>query len=417
MSDQDDAPTPARAPVRGQTRGSAPESQAPARDPRGPGRDPVRGAARPQAGAPVPSAVAWRRPLQVAWRTISKAWTDGIFGLSAQGAFWQTLSLPPLLLGLLGGLGYIAGWFGPETVQEVESKTLAFCRTVFDPAVVEQIIAPTVRDILSDGRGEIVTVGFVLSLWAGSSAMASFVDAITAAFGQRDVRHTVWQRIFALLLYLGALVIGIFTLPVLALGPYRMIQLSPDAWEGTVSTVIDRFYYPSIGLLLVLALATLYKVVLPRRLPWHRHLPGALLAMLCFLVTSAGLRYYISLITSAGFTYGALATPIAFLLFAFFIGFAIILGAQLNSAIEEMWPAPMTQRERRRWRRLEMDRAAERLRTEAATKERPAKGGGKARSAGRGMEAHTARSPADTTPTAPLLIDQPAVKVARPTTG
>jgi len=358
---------------------------------------------------PAPAGGTGRRALWVLWRTISKAWTDGIFGLSAQGAFWQTLSLPPLLLGLLGGLGYIAGWFGPETVQEVESKTLAFCRTVFDPAVVEQIIAPTVRDILSEGRGEIVTVGFVLSLWAGSSAMASFVDAITAAFGQREVRHTVWQRIFALLLYLGALVIGIFTLPVLALGPYRMIQLSPDAWEGTVSTVIDRFYYPAIGLLLVLALATLYKVVLPRRLPWHRHLPGALLAMLCFLVTSAGLRYYISLITSAGFTYGALATPIAFLLFAFFIGFAIILGAQLNNAIEETWPAHMTKRERRRWRRLEMDRAAERLRAEteadAKTKRRPAK---------RADTPHSAQSPADTTPTGPLRIDEPTVRVIRP---
>jgi membrane protein len=352
---------------------------------------------------------AWRRPLRVAWRTISKAWKEGIFGLSAQGAFWQTLSLPPLLLGLLGGLGYVAGWFGPETVQEVETKTLAFCRTVFDTAVVEQIIAPTVRDILSEGRGEIVTVGFVLSLWAGSSAMASFVDAITAAFGQREVRHTVWQRIFALLLYLCALVIGIFTLPVLALGPYRVIQLSPDSWEATVSMVVDRFYYPAIGLLLVLALATLYKVVLPRRLPWHRHLPGALLAMLCFLVTSAGLRYYIGWITSTGLTYGALATPIAFLLFAFFIGFAIILGAQLNNAIEETWPAPMTARERRRWRRLEMDRAAERMRAEEEQE--------KAARAGKGVDRdgpRTAPSPADTTPTGPLRLEEPTVRVARP---
>lgn len=354
-----------------------------------------------------PQGQPWRRPLRVVWRTISKAWTDGIFGLSAQGAFWQTLSLPPLLLGLLGGLGYIAGWFGPETVQQVESKTLAFCRTVFDPNVVEQIIAPTVRDILSEGRGEIVTIGFVISLWAGSSAMASFVDAITSAFGQREVRHTVWQRIFALLLYLAALAIGIITLPVLALGPDRMIRLTPDRWAPTVETAVDRFYYPAVGLLLLLALATLYKVVLPRRLPWHRHLPGALLAMLCFLVTSSGLRYYITWVTSNGLTYGALATPIAFLLFAFFIGFAIILGAQLNNAIEETWPAPMTQRERRRWRRLEMDRAAERLRAESRADRRRATAASDA--------PHTAPSPADTTPTRPLRLDGPAAKAARPT--
>ncbi|HEY0638738.1 MAG TPA: YihY/virulence factor BrkB family protein, partial [Pseudonocardiaceae bacterium] len=335
---------------------------------------------RPFTPPPAAGATGLRKVTRVVWRTATKAWTDGIFGLSAQGAFWQTLSLAPLLLGLLGGLGYVASWFGPETVQEVEDKTLSFCRTVFDPTVVEQIIAPTVKDILNEGRGELVTIGFVISLWAGSSAMASFVDAITLAYRQREVRHTVWQRIFALLLYLAALVVGIFTLPVLALGPDLMIQLSPDAWQATLTTLADRFYYPVIGLLLVLALTTLYKVALPRKLPWHRGLPGALLAGLCFVVTSAGLRYYIAWVTSTGITYGALATPIAFLLFLFFIGFAIILGAQLNNAIEEAWPAHMTKRERRRWRRLEMDRAAQKLREEAERAER----GGRAEQSGPG---------------------------------
>jgi membrane protein len=366
-----------------------------------------------------PSAV----PLRVIARTATKAWHDGIFGLSAQGAFWQTLSLPPLLLGLLGGLGYIAGLFGPETVQEVEDKALSFCRTVFDPTVVEGIIAPTVRDILNEGRGELVTIGFLLSLWAGSSAMASFVDAITLAYEQRDVRNAVWQRIFALLLYLVAMVIGVFTLPVLALGPDLLVRLAPGAWEGTVAVGIDRFYYPAVGLLLVLALTTLYKVALPRKLPWHRGLPGALLAMLCFLVTSAGLRWYISWVTSTGYTYGALATPIAFLLFTFFIGFAIILGAQLNHAIEEAWPAHMTHRERRRWRRLEMERAAERLRAEDSTpRTGRATGADRAASASRAANhgdaaaGHTAPSPADTTPTAPLCLDHPAMHGARPST-
>ena len=45
----------------------------------------------------------------------------------------------------------------------------------------------------------------------------------------------------------------------------------------------------------------------------------------------------------------ALATPIAFLLFAFFLGFAIMLGAELNAAIEEEWPAPATHAKRFRW--------------------------------------------------------------------
>ena len=326
-------------------------------------------AGRPeQDGQPGPEQQAgWpRRTLKLLGHTIYKAVDEGIFGMSAQAAFWQTLSLPPLLLGLLGSLGYVGGWFGPETVQEVESKVLAFSQTVFSPSVVEQIIAPTVRDILNEGRGEIVSIGFLISLWAGSSAMASFVDAITDAYGQRKIRNVIWQRIFALLLYVVAMVIGVFTLPVLALGPGLLSRLPPQSWEPTTATLLNWLYYPAIGMLLVLALATLYKVALPRKLPWHRGLPGALFAMVIFLVSSLALRWYIGWITSTGYTYGALATPIAFLLFTFFIGFAIVFGAQLNNGIEEMWPAHMTRRERRRWRRLEMERAAERLRAEAA---------------------------------------------------
>lgn len=327
-------------------------------------------------------------------RTVLKAFSDGIFGMSAQGAFWQALSLPPLLLGLLGSIGYVGGWFGPEVVQDIEDRALAFCQTVFSPSVVEQIIAPTIRSILNEGRGDVVSIGFLISLWAGSSAMASFVDAITTAYRQREIRNVVWQRIFGLLLYLVALIIGIVTLPLLALGPGLMSQLVPERIREGVAELVGWLYYPGIGLLLVLALATLYKVSLPRKLPWHRGLPGAVVAMIVFLLTSSGLRLYIGWVTSTGFTYGALATPIAFLLFTFFIGFAIVFGAQLNNAIEEMWPAHMTRRERRRWRRLEMERAAERLRAERA-----ANGGrrrGKAAESGRTVRSGGADTPAHT---------------------
>jgi membrane protein len=61
------------------------------------------------------------------------------------------------------------------------------------------------------------------------------------------------------------------------------------------------------------------------------------------------LRVYLTWITSTGYTYGALATPIAVLLFAFFLGFAIMLGAELNAAIREEWPAPVTHAKRFRW--------------------------------------------------------------------
>jgi membrane protein len=70
------------------------------------------------------------------------------------------------------------------------------------------------------------------------------------------------------------------------------------------------------------------------------------------VIATLGLRIYLSWITGTGYTYGALATPIAFLLFAFFAGFSIMLGAEFNAAIQEEWPAPTTHAHRlRRWLR------------------------------------------------------------------
>ncbi|NMH96311.1 YihY/virulence factor BrkB family protein [Pseudonocardia acidicola] len=317
-------------------------------------------AARDDAPAgPPPSPRRRRRGVRrVVARTLAKAWADGIFSMSAQAAFWQALSLPPLFLALLGSLGYVGGWFGPATVEIVEGKIVQFSRQVFTPEVVDQIIAPTAASILTIGRADVVSIGFVISLWAGSSAISSLVDSITEAHGQYDVRHPVWQRVFSLLIYLFALVVAVFTLPIVALGPDLLPEVLPESWRPTAISIIDAFYYPGVGLLLVLVLTTLYKVALPHSLPWRRLLPGALLAMVVFIVSTTGLRVYISVITSTGYTYGALATPIAFLLFAFLLGFSVVLGAQLNNAVEEVWPARPSRRQRRLDRLLSMRRIA-----------------------------------------------------------
>jgi hypothetical protein len=102
-----------------------------------------------------------------------------------------------------------------------------------------------------------------------------------------------------------------------------------------------------IGLVLVLALATLYKISLPLKPPWWRGLPGALLAAVVFLAGATGLRLYLNWLTGTGYTYGALAAPIAFLLATFFIGLAIVLGAHFNASIQALWPVPLRDRRNR----------------------------------------------------------------------
>lgn len=278
-------------------------------------------------------------------RTLSKSWDDSIFSESAQAAFWCALSLPPLLLGMLGSLAYIAPLFGPETLPTIENQIINTANSFFSSDVVREIIEPTIRDIVKGARGEVVSIGFIISLWAGSSAISAFVDSIVEAHDQTPLRHPVRQRFYALGLYVVMLVVAIATAPVVALGPLKVADNIPASWDG----VLHYGYYPVLFVALILALNVLYRVSLPEPLPSHRLLLGSILAAVVFLLTTLGLRVYLTWITATGYTYGALATPIAFLLFAFFLGFAVMIGAELNAAIQEEWPASATHARRLRW--------------------------------------------------------------------
>jgi len=151
----------------------------------------------------------WR----ISLRTLSKSWDDSIFSESAQAGFWSCLSLPPLLLGMLGSLAYVAPLFGADTLSIIEQRVISTAHSFFSPSVVNEIIEPTIRDIAGEARGEVVSLGFVISLWAGSSAMSAFVDSVVEAHDQTPLRHPVRQRFFALFLYIVLLMSVVITAP------------------------------------------------------------------------------------------------------------------------------------------------------------------------------------------------------------
>ncbi|KZS81126.1 ribonuclease BN [Mycobacterium kansasii] len=288
----------------------------------------------------------WR----ISLRTLSKSWDDSIFSESAQAGFWSALSLPPLLLGMLGSLAYVAPLFGQDTLPAIEKTIISTAHSFFSPSVVNEIIEPTIRDITANARGEVVSLGFLISLWAGSSAISSYVDAVVEAHDQTPLRHPVRQRFFALFLYVVMLVFLVAAAPVAVVGPRKV----SEHISAGFANFLHYGYYPGLIAGLTVGVIILYRVALPVPLPTHRLVIGAVLATAVFLIATLGLRFYLRWITSTGYTYGALSTPIAFLLFAFFGGFAIMIGAELNAAIQEEWPAPATHAHRlRTWLRAQ----------------------------------------------------------------
>jgi membrane protein len=217
---------------------------------------------------------------------------------------------------------------------------------IFSQSVVHEIIEPTIADIDRGARGEVVSLGFLISLWAGSSAISAFVDAVVEAHDQTPLRHPVRQRLYALALYVVMLLFVIVTAPLMVRGPRKLAEFIPEGLQD----VLAYGYYPALLAGLIATVVVLYRVALPDPLPTHRLIFGAALASVAFVIATLGLRIYLRYITGTGYTYGALATPIAFLLFAFFAGFSIMLGAEFNAAIQEEWPAPRTHAHRmRRW--------------------------------------------------------------------
>jgi len=142
-------------------------------------------------------------------------------------------------------------------------------------------------------------------------------------------------------LFLGTMLLGVVLLPLLVLGPGLLPRMFPKGVRSTAGSVIHTAYYPVVIVLLLLGLISLYHVAPPRRLPWRRGVPGALLAMFVFLAGSAGLRSYITFLLQHNHAYGTLAAPIAALLYFYLLGLGVLLGAEFNAAIELLSPTPM----------------------------------------------------------------------------
>lgn len=304
------------------------------------------------AGPPGRRAVSFRgsRTWQLVAGTVSRAWNDRILGLSAEAAFWQLLSLPPLFLAILGAAGYLGDALGPDTVAVIESRVLRLASHVAAQDVVDGVVRKTLDQVLHGGRADVISIGFVLSLWAGSSAMATFVNTITIAYGMRDLRGALRSRLLALRLYLTSLVVLAVLLPLLVIGPTQLRRLSPQRWRPDTADVIRIAYWPVVGGLLLLGLAALYHYATPIRLRWRRALPGAAVALVLFVLGSFALRLYVALVVGHALTYGALAAPIAALLFFYVLALAVHLGAELNATLERLWPRGAKIRRRSRIR-------------------------------------------------------------------
>src|SRR5690606_15438464 len=221
--------------------------------------------------------------------TVNSCMEYRILGLAAEAAFFTLLSVPPLLLSMIGLLGYVDTWTGADTIESLRSNLLDASRTVLSDRGVQQIAQPILDDVLKGGRPDVISIGFLFALWSGSRAVNVFIDTITVMYGLDGVRGIVKTRLLAFLLFLVALLIGSVALPLMVAGPDAVVRVVP--WS---STVVQVLYWPVVILLSVAFLTTLYHVSVPVRSPWIEDVPGALVALAMWVLGSFLLRLYLS---------------------------------------------------------------------------------------------------------------------------
>ncbi|NMM22767.1 MAG: YihY/virulence factor BrkB family protein [Phycicoccus sp.] len=255
-----------------------------------------------------------------------------VTGLASEAGFFTLLSLPPLILGLFGGVGYVGPLLGPGTVHQVTTAIETYALRFLTDQSVTQVIVPTMDDVLRNGRFDIISVGFLFSLWSGSRALNVFVDTISIMYGQSGVRGIVRTRALSFLLYLAALVVGVIVIPLVLIGPSLLADLLPDQ-----VSFLRLLYWPVVVTAALASVTSLFHLSTPRRSPWLRDVPGAVLTLVIWLLTSFLLRRSLGATVGGTSIYGPLAAPIVVLIWLYFLALAVLIGAALNAAGRHIW--------------------------------------------------------------------------------
>lgn len=256
-----------------------------------------------------------------------------VTGLAAEAGFFALLSLPPLVYGLLGAVGYVGQWLGQDVVSRVTMSIERYASQFLTEQSLRGVLLPTLKEALSGGRFDIISIGFLLSLWSGSRALNVLLDTISIMYGQGGRRGIVRTRVLSLSLYFVSMLFGALVLPLIVVGPELI-----SSWLPAKFLFLMNFYWPLVGGLTILAFATLYYIATPRRLPWVRALPGAALTLAIWVVSSMVLRFFLGASIDGVSIYGPLAATIVVLIWLYFLGIAVLIGAAFNASAARIWP-------------------------------------------------------------------------------
>ena len=276
---------------------------------------------------PGAAARAWREIVALGGAVLGHELTQ----LAAALTYYTVLSLLPALIVVVSLLGLVG--LSPDAVHSL-LNTLGELGSPWAAQAVSDVLDSV---LTSQHSGIVLVLSLVTALWAASAYVGSFMAASDRVY-EIDLRLPFWKSLplrvgLALLLLV---LLSVTAAAVALVGPFgRWIMDASSIGSGPLHlwTWVKWPLLVALGLLLF---TLLYKYTPSRRQPalWWL-LPGAAAGVALWIAASAGFSLYLNHFSSYNRVYGTLGAAVAFLVWAWLMNLALLVGVEVNREVEQ----------------------------------------------------------------------------------
>ncbi|HEY0633144.1 MAG TPA: YihY/virulence factor BrkB family protein, partial [Thermoleophilaceae bacterium] len=166
--------------------------------------------------------------------------------------------------------------------------------------------------------------------------VGAFTRAMNAIYEVREGRPFWKLRPLQVLITLATvLLVSLVLIAVVLSGPIAKAVGTAVGVGDTTVTVWGIAKWPVLLVVLMAMVAGLYYIAPNVRQPRFRWVsPGGIVAVLAWILASAGFGLYVSNFASYGKTYGTLGSVITFLVWMWISNLALLFGGELDSELE-----------------------------------------------------------------------------------
>jgi membrane protein len=267
-------------------------------------------------------------PVDLLKRSVTDFLTDDMPTYSAALAYSALFALFPFLLFLIAVLGFlhIPGFF--DWLLEQGETAL--------PSDAYGMLEDVVTQIRGQARGGLLSVGIITAIWAASGGFRSVMNAMNVAFDVEETRPMVKRYLLSVVYTIGIAGLFIAGAGLMLAGPHFMESIADRAGLGDLFvTLWSWLRWPVLVGLLMLAAALIYYVSPNVDQPFTLITPGAVFAVIVWVIASIGFSVYVSHFAAYSATYGDIGGIIVLLLF-YISSAVLLLDAEVNAELHRI---------------------------------------------------------------------------------